>query len=71
MSKFRLPSGEKETTQLRTRFNNYRKAMKKKGMWGTGEHETHLHRQNSFYEFNRPEYDSKGAKSKALSKKKK
>lgn len=71
MAKFGLPHGEQETTQLRTRFNNYRKDKKKKGEWGQGTHETHLHRQNSFYEFNKPQYDSKkvSAKKNELAKK--
>lgn len=59
MSKFGLPEGEKDTAQLRTRFNNYVKDKKKKGEWGSGEHERHLHAQNAFYEFNKPQYDSK------------
>lgn len=56
-SSFGLPHGEKETPQLRKRFKNYETSMKKKGMWGIGKNERHLHKQNSFYEFNKPDYD--------------
>ena len=70
--KFGLPSGEKDTPQLRNRFNNYVKDMKKQGMWGSGTHEKHLHAQNSFYQFNKDKYDThKSSKSKALNKLKK
>jgi len=68
--KFGLPSGEKDTPQLRTRFHNYVKDQKKKGMWGSGTHEKHLHAQNSFYQFNKPEYDSKRSQAIKKSKKK-
>lgn len=64
-SSFGLPHGKKETPRLRSRFKNYVKHMKKTGGWGNGPQEEHLHRQNNFYEFNKPDYDSK-KKSKGL-----
>jgi len=56
-SSFGLPRGEKETPQLRKRFRNYEKHLKKTGGYGTGKYERHLLKQNNFYEFNKPEYD--------------
>lgn len=58
-SSFGLPHGEKETPQLRNRFENYKKHMKKTGGWGFAKDEERLHKKNSFYEFNKPQYDSK------------
>ena len=36
---FGLPHGEKDTPQLRKRYNNYVKHMKATGGWGQGSHE--------------------------------
>ncbi len=58
-SSFGLPHGEKETPQLRKRFKNYVKHMEKKGGFGPGDRadKYRLQKQNSFYEFNKSDYD--------------
>lgn len=61
---FGLPSGERVTPRLKNRFDNYEKHLKKTGGWGVNSRERHLHKQNSFYQFNKPEYDSKEYKKK-------
>ena len=52
---FGLPGGEKDTPQLRNRFKNYIKRNK----MGPGDKANNykLQRDNSFYQFNKPEYD--------------
>ncbi len=71
MAKFGLPHGEKETLQLRKRFNNYMIDMERQGKLGylDKKDKGHLLKQNNFYEFNKPEYDrKKKAINKALGK---
>lgn len=54
---FGLPSGEKDTPQLRTRWKNY---VKKEGHTfdpGDKANNYKLQRDNSFYQFNHPKYD--------------
>lgn len=55
---FGLPAGERVTPRLQERFKNYEKHLKRTGGWGQGTHERKLHKQNQFYHFNKPEYDS-------------
>lgn len=61
-SSFNLPHGEKETPQLRDRFKNY---YKKHAGYGDKADKGHMLRQNNFYSFNKPEYDSPKRKGKA------
>ena len=56
---FGLPHGEKDTPQLRKRFKNYISSESARNNLGPGDRANgyKLRRDNSFYDFNKPEYD--------------
>lgn len=56
---FGLPHGAKDTPELRRRFKNYVKHNEKHGGFGPGDraNKYKLQRDNSYYQFNKKEYD--------------